>query len=475
MDNEILRKVQLAQLDMAKEVKRICNKYNINYFMDSGTLLGAVRHKGFIPWDDDLDFGMLREDYEKFLKVAPTELNSKYFLQTWKNDDGFPYGFSKIRKKNTIYIEAIDQKTSGHKELWIDIFPYDVYPDDVDCRKEQGKKLMKYRYTLMMKVGMTPWARHSGIIEKILVFCKYIPYILLSKMKTISISGMNKGIRWLSDKNAWMFMGLMILAFLFGPGQWICNLFVESLGNFLGGFVQNITAVSAFNDAGQAVGSVWHKSSELWSQWWDQYYFVDYLSFGPIVGLFSIKLAKGRTLREYVVMNWAVPAIFGVIWFAIFGGLALDIQYNYSAYADVVNLQGCASLFDYMQQFGNEAMMLKVIEVIPFANILKPLVLLLVVLSFVTMADSTTSTVSLMSIVNNKDVEEAPMGIKLFWAIIMGAASLIFTLTGSIDGIKIVKTIAGFPILIMGIVMVVMFIIYIIKHGRDKEIKDMMG
>ena len=120
-------------------------------------------------------------------------------------------------------------------------------------------------------------------------------------------------------------------------------------------------------------------------------------------------------------------------------------------------------------------MMLKVIEVIPFANILKPLVLLLVVLSFVTMADSTTSTVSLMSIVNNKDVEEAPMGIKLFWAIIMGAASLIFTLTGSIDGIKIVKTIAGFPILIMGIVMVVMFIIYIIKHGRDKEIKDMMG
>ena len=289
-----------------------------------------------------------------------------------------------------------------------------------------------------------------------------------------SISGMNKGIRWLSDKNAWMFMGLMILAFLFGPGQWICNLFVESIGDFLGGFVQNVTAVSAFNDAGQAVGSVWHKSSEMWSQWWDQYYFVDFLSFGPIVGLFSIKLAKGRTLREYVVMNWAVPAIFGIIWFAIFGGLALDIQYNYSAYAGVIDLQGCASLFDYMQQFGNEAMMLKVIEVIPFSSVLKPLVLLLVVLSFVTMADSTTSTVSLMSIVDNKGVEEAPIGIKLFWAIIMGAASLIFTLTGSIDGIKIVKTIAGFPILIMGIAMVVMFIIYIIKHGRDKEIKDMM-
>ena len=80
-----------------------------------------------------------------------------------------------------------------------------------------------------------------------------------------------------------------------------------------------------------------------------------------------------------------------------------------------------------------------------------------------------------MSISDNKGVEEAPMTIKLFWAIIMGVASLIFTLTGSIDGIKIVKTIAGFPILIMGIVMMIMFIIYIIKHGNDKEIKDMAG
>lgn len=289
-----------------------------------------------------------------------------------------------------------------------------------------------------------------------------------------SVTGMKKGIRWLSDKNAWMFLGLMVLAFLFGPGQWICNIFVESLGDFLSGFVKNITAISAVSDTGEVVGTVWHKSSELWSQWWDQYYFVDFLSFGPIIGLFSIKLAKGRTLRQYVVMNWVVPAFFGIIWFAIFGGLALDIQYNYAEYAGKVDLQGCASLCDYMSQYGNEAMMLKVVEAIPFAAILKPLILVLVILSFVTMADSTTSTVSLMSIVDNKDVEEAPVGIKLFWAIIMGAASLIFTLTGSIDGIKIVKTIAGFPILLMGIAMMVMFIIYIIKYGNDKEIKNMM-
>lgn len=307
-----------------------------------------------------------------------------------------------------------------------------------------------------------------GIPKSITIYI-FICVVIVVAFTISSISGVNKGIRWLSDKNAWMFIGLMVLTFLFGPGQWICNLFVESVGDFFSGFIKNLTAVRAFNDEGLVIGGAWYKSSELWSQWWDQFCFVDFLSFGPIVGLFSVKLAKGRTLREYVVMNWLVPALFGIIWFAIFGGVALDIQYNYAAYKGVIDLQGCASLYDFMQQFGSEAVMLKVIEVIPFSHILKTIVLLLVILSFVTMADSTTSTVSLMSIANNKGIEEAPIGIKLYWAIVIGAAALIFTITGNIDGIKIVKTIAGFPILIMGIMMVIMFVIYIIRHKNSEK------
>ena len=111
--------------------------------------------------------------------------------------------------------------------------------------------------------------------------------------------------------------------------------------------------------------------------------------------------------------------------------------------------------------------MLKVAEAIPFSDILKPVVLLLIVLSFVTLADSMTSTISLMTIKNNIGVNEAPAAVKLLWGVLMGAAALVFTLTGSIEGIKIVKTMAGFPILIMGIVMVVMFLVYIVRKGKE--------
>lgn len=77
MTNEELRRVQLTQLEIAKEIKRICDKYQLKYIIDFGSLLGAVRHKGFIPWDDDMDMSMPRADYEKFLDVAQKELGDK--------------------------------------------------------------------------------------------------------------------------------------------------------------------------------------------------------------------------------------------------------------------------------------------------------------------------------------------------------------------------------------------------------------
>lgn len=182
MDNETLRKVQLAQLEIAKELKRVCDENGIKYFMDSGTLLGAVRHKGFIPWDDDMDFGMLRDEYEKFVAVAPKALKEEYFLQTWDTDEGYAFSFAKIRKKDTLFIETVSQKSTAHNGVYIDIFPYDVYPDGITERKKQKREVMRYNYTLLMKGKVYPWLRHKNAIKRFLGFCKYVPYILLSKI-----------------------------------------------------------------------------------------------------------------------------------------------------------------------------------------------------------------------------------------------------------------------------------------------------
>src|SRR5690554_1155344 len=110
MRNNLLREVQLVQLEILKSIKDICEKEGISYFLDSGTLLGAVRHKGFIPWDDDLDIGMLRYDYNKFISAAPKYIDEfGLIIQDWHSDKSYGQPFLKVRKKGTHYVELFSQ------------------------------------------------------------------------------------------------------------------------------------------------------------------------------------------------------------------------------------------------------------------------------------------------------------------------------------------------------------------------------
>ena len=122
LHQEKLRKSQIKILD---EIVRICKEENINYFLDYGTLLGAVRHKGYIPWDDDIDIGMLRKDYEKFLKVAPLKLKDDFILCYYKNEPNHWHTFAKIRLKDTVMLEDGNKHLDMNFGIWVDIFPYD--------------------------------------------------------------------------------------------------------------------------------------------------------------------------------------------------------------------------------------------------------------------------------------------------------------------------------------------------------------
>ncbi|MCM1387198.1 MAG: LicD family protein [Bacillus sp. (in: Bacteria)] len=122
------KKVWSVAINLLEQLDIVCKKYDIPYYVYYGTLLGAVRHKGFIPWDDDIDVVMFRQDYEKFQEIAPKEFKAPYFFQNSYNDQMLWF-FSKIRDSRTTAIEfSVKNFNQG---MFIDIFPLDDVPDGV--------------------------------------------------------------------------------------------------------------------------------------------------------------------------------------------------------------------------------------------------------------------------------------------------------------------------------------------------------
>lgn len=148
MNDTELKKLHKALLIIADEIDRICRENNIKYSLIGGSMLGAIRHKGFIPWDDDMDIGMLRQDYNKFLEVCKTQLNSAFDLQTNTNDPNYVYGFAKILLRDTYLLQFGHEKTKNRKGIFVDIFPFDNIPDESAARKKHRKK--NYLYIKML-------------------------------------------------------------------------------------------------------------------------------------------------------------------------------------------------------------------------------------------------------------------------------------------------------------------------------------
>lgn len=130
-----IKQIQKVILMIAEEVTNICDKNNIEYSLDGGSLLGAVRHQGFIPWDDDFDIVIPRDQYHKFLQVAQKELPSNYFLQTEDNTPGYAFAFCKVLLNGTVLEETFSKTADVHHGIFVDIFPIDNLPDNKFIRK----------------------------------------------------------------------------------------------------------------------------------------------------------------------------------------------------------------------------------------------------------------------------------------------------------------------------------------------------
>ena len=140
--------LQKVEFDILKAFLEVCERLNLKYYLVCGTALGAVKYQGFIPWDDDVDVALPREDYEIFCKKAGELLPKGFFLQTYKTDKAYPAIFAKIRNSNTTFFEKTIEKLPINHGVYIDVFPLDGYPEDKKTAKRLERKKQLYKLML---------------------------------------------------------------------------------------------------------------------------------------------------------------------------------------------------------------------------------------------------------------------------------------------------------------------------------------
>lgn len=188
---KMLKQLQKIELEMLLEVNRICQKCNIQYHIIAGTMLGAVRHKGFIPWDDDADVAMLRSEYDRFCEACVTELDtSRFYFQDQDNTEGYRWGYGKLRRKDTLFLRENQEHMPYEQGVFIDIFPMDSIPQNYFLRSIHNIQCFCYRKLFWAEVGKR--ADKSTVMRAVYQLLSQIPLEKLKKSYRKFIDKSNK-------------------------------------------------------------------------------------------------------------------------------------------------------------------------------------------------------------------------------------------------------------------------------------------
>ncbi|MGU3291980.1 BCCT family transporter [Williamsia sp. M5A3_1d] len=254
--------------------------------------------------------------------------------------------------------------------------------------------------------------------------------VLTAAFVASAVSGVAKGIQWLSNINMVLAIVLALFIFVVGPTVFILNVVPTSLGSYAREITADAARTSANTDA----------TGQQWLSDWTIFYWAWWVSWTPFVGMFLAKISRGRTIRQFVVGVMVVPSTVSLVWFAIFGGTAISQQMNGKGLADSPNEE--SQLFDML---GN----------LPWAGIASVLVMVLVAIFFVSGADSASL---VMATLSERGRPEPSKGTTIFWGVLTGAvAALLLWVSGddALQGIKTMAIIAALPFVIVMIVMCV--------------------
>lgn len=164
-----LRKLQLAQLAILHDIDAVCKAHGIAYFLDSGTALGAIRHGSFIPWDDDIDLGMARDDYDRFLSVAPEALAEKYEVCFPGKTPNYAPMFAKVMQKGTKFHTQETMDASFDQGIFVDVFPYDLMDASSARARKRARSCRMWQYASYLyhsRAIVTPHRGALGALER---------------------------------------------------------------------------------------------------------------------------------------------------------------------------------------------------------------------------------------------------------------------------------------------------------------------
>ncbi|MEC4295521.1 LicD family protein [Adlercreutzia shanghongiae] len=163
-DSDTLRRLQLTLLEMLHEIDAVCRAHDINYFLDSGSALGAVRHGGFIPWDDDVDLGMMREDYNRFLAIAPEALPSDLKLIAPGETKHYSPMFAKVMKRGTKFYAKETIEAGFDLGIFIDIFPFDHLGPSSEVIQKQTSTCHRWQKVSYLYHAPSVVLPHRGVL-----------------------------------------------------------------------------------------------------------------------------------------------------------------------------------------------------------------------------------------------------------------------------------------------------------------------
>lgn len=191
------------QLELLKFFISVCEQLELKWFCVCGTALGAVKYGGYIPWDDDIDVALPREDYDKFVEKASALLPEHIFVQNYQTDSAFPHVFSKLRNSNTTQLEASVQHLMMNHGIYIDIFPLDGYPSSKHTKIgfELQNKILSWKQFCFVKHSPNRRIRIRNFLFRLMGYHKKTAQVIMQKEKLYKRFSLAQSVYWCNYGN----------------------------------------------------------------------------------------------------------------------------------------------------------------------------------------------------------------------------------------------------------------------------------